>query len=99
MKNTLKKLAVLSVLVVVAALLILTLLHREPKPPALSRKARERIEALDDALKQGIISRAEHDRRVAQVEADDTPAPDSTQPDDPDPSTPDTSSPSPNPTH
>ncbi len=88
MKNTAKKIGVLSVLAVLGALLVLTLVHSEPKPHALSRKARERVEALDDALKQGIISRAEHDRRVAQVEADDVPAPDSSQPDDNDDSSP-----------
>jgi hypothetical protein len=99
MKNTVKKVAVLSVLLVLGALLIFTVLHREPKPAALSRKARERIEALDDALKQGIISRAEHDRRVAQVQADDVPAPDSSQPDDNDQPAPDSTSPSPAQTH
>jgi hypothetical protein len=98
MKNTVKKLAVLSVLLVVGALLIFTMLHRAPKPAALSRKARERIEALDDALKQGIISRAEHDRRVAQIESDDVPAPDSSQPDD-DESSPTTTAPSPAASH
>jgi len=95
MKNTVKKIGVLSVLVALGALLILTLVHREPKPHALSRKARERIEALDDALKQGIISRAEHDRRVAQVEADDVPAAGSSQPDDSDDSSPTSTAPAP----
>jgi hypothetical protein len=97
MKNTLKKLTVLSVLLVLGALLVLTLLHREPKPAALSRKAREHIEALDDALKQGIISRAEHDRRVAQIETDDAPAPDSNEPDENDDTAPATSAPTPAP--
>ncbi len=71
MKSTFKKLAVLSALLVIAALLVFTALRREPKPAALSRKARARIEALDDALKNGLISQTEYKRRVAQIRDDD----------------------------
>lgn len=95
MKNTIKRIAVLSALLLLGALLVLTLLHREPKAPALSRKARERIEALDDALRQGIISRSEHDRRVAQIQSGDSRSPDAGEPDDNDEAAPDTSAPAP----
>ena len=97
MKNTVKKIVVLSALLVLGVLLVLAALHRQPKPPALSRKARERIEALDDALKNGLISRTEHDRRVAQIQADGTPPPDAGDPDDIDEAAPDNSAPAPPP--
>jgi hypothetical protein len=71
MKNTVKKVAVLLALLLVSAFLILTLFHHEPKAAALSRKARERIEALDDALKNGLISQSEYKKRVAQIQEDD----------------------------
>jgi hypothetical protein len=82
MKDTFKKLAVLSALLLIAGLLVFTALRREPKPAALSRKARARIEALDDALRNGLISQTEYKRRVAQIREDDGPAFDSGEPDE-----------------
>jgi hypothetical protein len=89
MKNTAKKIGLLAILVAVAILLVFTALRRPPKPAALSRAAKERIEALDDALKHGLISRPEHDKRVAQIVEDDALEPNPNQPagnDDPAPS-------------
>jgi hypothetical protein len=81
MKNTAKKIGLLAILVAVAILLVFTALRRPPKPAAaLSRAAKERIEALDDALKHGLISRPEHDKRVAQIVEDDTLVPNPNQP-------------------
>ena len=99
MKNTLKKVAVLSALLVLVALLVLAVFYREPKPPALSRKAHERIEALDDALRNGLISRTDHDRRVAQIQSDDAPSPDAGESDDDDEAPPAPSAPAPASSH
>jgi hypothetical protein len=99
MKNTLKKVAVLSALLVLGALLVLAVFYREPKPPALSRKAHERIEALDDALRNGLISRTDHDRRVAQIQSDDAPSPDAGESDDDDEAPPAPSAPAPASSH
>ncbi|MGC1384951.1 MAG: hypothetical protein WA823_14330 [Candidatus Acidiferrales bacterium] len=82
MKNTFKKLVVLSALLVIAALLVFTALRRDPKPAALSRRARARIEALDDAVKNGLISQAEYKRRVAQIRDSDAPRIDSGEQDE-----------------
>jgi hypothetical protein len=73
MKNTARKIIVLAALLILAALLVFSALRKPAKPAALSRVARERIEALDDALKNGLISRTEHDKRVAQIVEDDAP--------------------------
>lgn len=80
MKITAKKIVVLALLAVMAALLIFTTMRHEPKPTALSHIARERIEALDDALKNGLISRVEHDKRVAEIVQDDSAAEDKSGP-------------------
>jgi hypothetical protein len=82
MRNTVKKIVILVTLLIVVALLIFTSIRHETKPAALSRKARERIEALDDAVKNGLISRSEYQRRVAQIQANDGPPTDSGARDD-----------------
>jgi hypothetical protein len=71
MKITAKKIGLLVLIAAMAALLIFTTMRHEPKRAALSHAARERIEALDDALKNGLISRVEHDKRVAEIVQND----------------------------
>jgi hypothetical protein len=80
MKITAKKIVLLALLLAMAALLIFTTMRHEPKRTALSHAARERIEALDDALKNGLISRVEHDKRVAEIVQDDSAADDKSGP-------------------
>jgi hypothetical protein len=80
MKITAKKIGLLVLLAAMAALLIFTTMRHEPKRAALSHAARERIEALDDALKNGLISRVEHDKRVAEIVQDDGAAEDKSGP-------------------
>jgi hypothetical protein len=80
MKITAKKIGLLVLLAAMAALLIFTTMRHEPKRAALSHAARERIEALDDALKNGLISRVEHDKRVAEIVRDDGAAEDKSGP-------------------
>lgn len=94
MKITAKKIGLLALLAAMAALLIFTTMRHEPKPAALSRVARERIEALDDALKSGLISRVEHDKRVAEIVQDDSTAEDKSGPPEENP-LPQTSAPAP----